>query len=275
MLRHVTRLVGAAAVAGSVALAGAPTASAGLQDTTPPTLRVPPVPAFSTGGIVDWVQTPDNKGQYRIPSEFTVQMTDDTDYPYERCNPIVVNSVERHDGETFYYTPPVATHHQVLPSNEPFLVYLFDVTGTDCAGNATTVQVRGGDVQVFEDTATPTAAGTLGYTGSWAVSKCGCALRGTQRYSTAKGAALSFTRTYANKGQRLALVMAQGPGRGKADVFVDGSKVATLDTLAPQNTNRVITFTRAMTAGKHVVKVVNQATAGRPRIDVDAVLVRS
>ena len=66
--------------------------------------------------------------------------------------------------------------------------------------------------------------------------------------------------------------MAKGPGRGQADVFVDGVKTATINTYAQANSNRVIVYDKWMLAGVHTVKVVNKATAGHPRIDLDAVL---
>lgn len=39
---------------------------------------------------------------------------------------------------------------------------------------------------------------------------------------------------------KIALVMANGPARGQAGIFVDGSRVGTADTRATANTNRIV-----------------------------------
>ena len=49
--------------------------------------------------------------------------------------------------------------------------------------------------------------------------------------------------------------MAKGPARGKFDVYVDGTKRATVDTYAAANTNRLIVWDMSMSAGKHTVRV--------------------
>ena len=56
-------------------------------------------------------------------------------------------------------------------------------------------------------------------------------------------------------------------------IRLDGTWLMNVDTFASVNTNRVVVFARGMTAGVHTLAVVNHATPGRPRIDVDAVLV--
>ena len=62
--------------------------------------------------------------------------------------------------------------------------------------------------------------------------------------------------------------MAKGPGRGKAAIYFDNVKVATIDTYAAANTNRVITWDKGLTGS------ANHTTGGRPEprvgIDVDA-----
>ena len=71
--------------------------------------------------------------------------------------------------------------------------------------------------------------------------------------------------------KHVALVMAKGPARGKASIYLDGKYIKTIDTYAASNTNRVVMWdTEVAGTGNHTIKVVNQATSGRPRIDVDA-----
>ena len=146
----------------------------------------------------------------------------------------------------------------------------------DCTGNTTTIDIRTKYETVVtqedgRDSSELVDPGTISYGGAWGTTSCTCASWGAMRNTSAKNASVTFTRTY-DRDDHVALVMAKGPGRGKAAVYVDGVKVATVDTNARVNTNRVIVFDRWMTAGTHTVKVVNLATAGHPRIDLDAVL---
>lgn len=71
----------------------------------------------------------------------------------------------------------------------------------------------------------------------------------------------------------VALVMEKARGRGRAQVLVDGRLVATIDTLASAPVHRSVIWAGNVPAGVHTVSVVNPATSGRPRIDVDAFMV--
>ena len=69
----------------------------------------------------------------------------------------------------------------------------------------------------------------------------------------------------------VALVMERAPDRGKARVLVDGVRVATIDTRAASKIHRSVVWTGTL-QGAQTLSVVNLATSGRPRIDVDAVM---
>jgi hypothetical protein len=72
-------------------------------------------------------------------------------------------------------------------------------------------------------------------------------------------------------GEHRDLMMATGPARGRADIYLDGVRRATIDTYAPTNGNRVYVWdSGSLSKGSHVIKVVNRATPGRPRIDINA-----
>ena len=101
-------------------------------------------------------------------------------------------------------------------------------------------------------------------------SLCTCASGGRQAYTTTAGATATVTTSPGVA--HIGLVMAKGPVRGRADILVDGVKVRTIDTFAATNSNRIIVWTRNLASGTHVIKVKNRATAGRPRIDFDAVV---
>jgi hypothetical protein len=110
------------------------------------------------------------------------------------------------------------------------------------------------------------------YAGAWASSTCGCWSGGTARKSTVKGASATFTYTYDRPGN-VAVVMAKGTDRGAATISVDGVSRGTVDTHAGASAARVVVFSAPVSAGRHTVSVMNQASAGHPRIDVDAFLV--
>jgi hypothetical protein len=82
---------------------------------------------------------------------------------------------------------------------------------------------------------------------------------------------VTFTKDYDQAGH-VAIVMAEGPGRGRASIRVDGTWFQDVDTYASTNTNRVVVFQMELPAGTHSIAIVNHGTAGRPRIDIDAFL---
>jgi hypothetical protein len=150
----------------------------------------------------------------------------------------------------------------------------FLLTASDCTGNATTKAIDEHIFVIQEDgtSATDALGQTITYTGAWGQSNCDCFLAGHTAYTTKSGARATFTRTY-DQGDEVALVMAEGPGRGAASIRIDGQWLMNIDTYAPINTNRVVVFARTMSAGIHTVAIVNHGTRGRPRVDLDAVLV--
>jgi hypothetical protein len=113
------------------------------------------------------------------------------------------------------------------------------------------------------------------YSGTWSVSHCACASGGTTRWTTAKNASVTF-RTQApqdGSGVDVALIMAKASNRGSAAVYVDGVKKATVNTYAPSPVNGKITYQILLPGlASHTVKIVNLATAGHPRIDLDATI---
>ncbi|HVQ87183.1 MAG TPA: hypothetical protein VMT88_03280 [Actinomycetes bacterium] len=107
--------------------------------------------------------------------------------------------------------------------------------------------------------------------GNWDTSNFDGWINGTTWKTRQEGASVSYTRTY-EKGQAVGLVMPTGPERGEADIFVDNTYKTTIDTNSPSNVHRVLTFQTKMPAGSHTLKIVNRATVGHPKIDIDAVV---
>ncbi len=112
-----------------------------------------------------------------------------------------------------------------------------------------------------------------GTVSAWRTANCTCFFDGTSTYTSVKNASFSFLtpQPLDATGVRVALLMPKGPGRGSAAVYVDNVRKATVNTYAATNTNGKITY-QILLPGTHthVVRVVNLATAGHPRIDIDA-----
>jgi FlaG/FlaF family flagellin (archaellin) len=141
---------------------------------------------------------------------------------------------------------------------------------TDCNGKNVTSNPVHAVVLPGEDT-----DAAMGYSKGWSVSHCTCFSGGTTHFTTTKNATVTFrTATPIDaSGVRLALIMAKAPNRGSAAVYVDGVLKATISTYSKTNVNRAIVYQLLLPgSATHVVKVVNLATAGHPRIDVDATL---
>lgn len=108
--------------------------------------------------------------------------------------------------------------------------------------------------------------------GTWSTSNCLCFDGGKTAFTAQAGASMTFDVTGA---RRLALVMPKNTNRGQVAISVDGAAPAVVDTYAAAAQNRVLVWQAQLpTTAAHRVVVTNNATAGRPRIDVDAVVVQ-
>jgi hypothetical protein len=121
------------------------------------------------------------------------------------------------------------------------------------------------------------ASNNKGYTQGWKTSHCACWSGGTTHKTRKKNAALRATLLAPDSAgtpstSALALIMATGPNRGRATVWLDGVKVATVRTHSTVRTQRTVVWRQSVAPGVHVVRVVNQATPGHPRIDIDALV---
>jgi hypothetical protein len=123
-------------------------------------------------------------------------------------------------------------------------------------------------VSLFGDT--PDSDAT--YTGAWSTQTTASALGGSLHFSTAKGAAVTFSANV----RTLAWVTTVGPTHGSARILVDGRQVATVSTHAASVGFRRIKFARAWWGGPddpvHTIRIVNAGTAGHSRVDVDGFL---
>jgi len=144
--------------------------------------------------------------------------------------------------------------------------YQLRLRALDAAGNTSpwvASPVTGSSV--VQDTSSRIARG-----GTWHRLKTRPASGRSVMYTRQAGAwyALSFS------GQGIAIVAPLGPGRTILDVYLDGVRVARVSELASTYRARQILYAvTGLVAGSHRLKVVAEATPGRQRMDLDALLV--
>jgi hypothetical protein len=112
--------------------------------------------------------------------------------------------------------------------------------------------------------------GSASYRGTWTVATCRCS-GGADKYTLASGGSASFTFT----GKRIQLVSERSSTRGSFKVYLDGTQQTTISNYnATATYNAIVVWSRSFTAsGTHTLKIVNIATSGHPRLDVDAFVV--
>ena len=73
-------------------------------------------------------------------------------------------------------------------------------------------------------------------------------------------------------GKSVHLLFRKGPNRSRAKVYVDGKFMANIDTYSSSTKYRKAAYNKTWSkSGTHEVKIINMATAGRKRLDVDGV----
>jgi hypothetical protein len=163
--------------------------------------------------------------------------------------------------------PPFPTATSMARSLRPNFTYHFKAFDTDCSDNVgSTVAGPSDRIGIFQN-----SSPSIHYTGSWTRgARVSGASGGTVNLTTHAGAGASLTFT----GRQVAWVASKTATRGRASVYIDGHLVRTVDLHAAGTHRRQIVFVRTFTtAGTHTIRIVNQGTAGRPSIDIDALLV--
>jgi hypothetical protein len=109
----------------------------------------------------------------------------------------------------------------------------------------------------------------VAYAGTWTQAAVSSANGGGVKYATGAGDTATFTFT----GREVAWLAARGPDRGRAEVWLDGAKVANVDLYRKSGTQwrRMVFATGFLDpSATHTLEVRVSGTAGRPRVDVDA-----
>jgi hypothetical protein len=105
------------------------------------------------------------------------------------------------------------------------------------------------------------------YGGTWSTVASSVYWGGAAKKATATGATASITFT----GRSVAWVARTGPDRCKAEIIIDGIKVATVDLYSATFQNQRVVWVGSWTSSvsrKVTVRVLG--TSGRPRVDLDA-----
>jgi hypothetical protein len=109
------------------------------------------------------------------------------------------------------------------------------------------------------------------YAGRWATHVHSSSWGGRLRYASSRGASVTFRFA----GREVGWVAPMSRGRGWARVYVDGRFVARISLYSRVGSPRRIVFTRSwLRSATHTIRIVNEGTPGRPRIDVDGFVVR-
>ena len=144
--------------------------------------------------------------------------------------------------------------------------YAYRDRATDGASNTSAYKTG----PTFSVSLVQETANSVTWSGAWTKRGTPSASGGKLRSATAKNASATVTFT----GRAVGWVSTAGPTQGAARVYIDGKLVATVDLTAGAPVAQQIVFARSWSAAvAHKLKVVCQATAGRPRIDVDAFVV--
>jgi hypothetical protein len=232
----------------------------GLADRTPasrlwhidqvPPVALAPAKRFITGSAI---------GAGRIPARITWSATD------------------AHTGVASYRLDQSTNHGAFLPVATglpkatmdvrlaPRSQYQFGGRAVDKAGNLSPNALGG----TFLVSAYHETHSRITYRGTWRKTSSSSYWGGAAKYASARGAKASFSFT----GKTFAWVARKGPTRGKAEVLVNGTRVATVDLYASVYRNyRVVWSTSWSTATKRTITIRVLGTSGRPRVDLDALV---
>ena len=224
-------------------------------DTGAPTAQAPVEVLVNTGNI---------SADSRVPIKATWSGDDGasgsgvSSYEFQRSS----------NGGAFGTVTPDATPTAKIMSYTPGTTYQLRVRAMDVAGNLSAWATG----KSFVVNLNQEDAAAVAYpSGSWTSEAMSSALGGTLKYAGASGAKATFTFT----GRQVAWVAPKDVNRGKAEVWVDGVKITTVDLYRSALAPRLMVFTKDFgTSGTHTLEVRVLATkntsSSGTRVDVDA-----
>jgi hypothetical protein len=256
------------------------------HDTQPPVLVTPIKAKFVVGATIgQFRDSQEGNAFYDVPMRVSWRATDnvDTELNYDFWEyPVGAepNRIGNFITDTTFDV--VGSDYDGFFGGAANVIDRWGVQAYDDAGNSSTRTVFGAHLFVRQDnrshtvgTEAPTKAKGVRYTGAWSVANCACYADKTTHHTNKAGDSVAMTVNVApaEDVSRVALVMDQGPGHGRARIKIDGKVRATVDTVAASAVHRGVVWTSSLKPGAHVLRVVNLATPGRARIDFDAVIV--
>ena len=110
------------------------------------------------------------------------------------------------------------------------------------------------------------------YHGTWATASSSRYIGGHVKYSKSRSASAAFSFT----GTKVSWIGPVGPTRGKANVYVDGKYIRSVNTYASTFVAQKVLFGFSWASqGAHTLKIVVAGTAGHPMVAIDAFRVTS
>ncbi len=163
---------------------------------------------------------------------------------------------------------PSATSRSVVRWLSPGATVSYRVRAQDRATNWSDWAAGASFVVAAHDESAP----AIEYRGEWSAEPLADAFGGAVKHAATAGA--SATLRFA--GRDVAFVTTRGPDRGKAEIWLDGSAVATVDLYAASPEYAAVALTRSVPPGEHTVEVRvtgrRSASSSGHRVDMDAVV---
>lgn len=276
--RNAGRAARVLGIVAAIAAAAAACTPAG-PDTTPPELTAPSPAPFEVGaqvlrgsayepGVSEFTQ--------HIPARVTWSATDEgsgvCSYEVQRVYAgLEPETVFESTSETEFID--LETDYDDHFGGGSLKVQGWEVTAEDCSGNRSVVRVGGAPVVVQEDgTTAGYDAEAPEYEGNWSPAACTCWSNGAVQRTSEPGATTTWTN--GDRSARVALVMRMGPDRGRFSVEIDGEQVDVVDTYNWSPFDRAVVWESELAPGAEL-RIVNEGTTGRARIDLDALIVRT
>ncbi|MFB6961022.1 peptidoglycan recognition protein [Streptomyces sp. NPDC056309] len=207
-------------------------------ETTAPTFTTTPKLALR-GGTVNTTA---------VPVTLSWKATDDT----------ALRSVELLSPTTATFGPTTTSSSRTAKSGT---ASTWSMRANDYAGNSRTSSPSYTPLILQESSAVKS--------GSWTTRSSSSYLGGKSYSSGSKGASLTWTFT----GRSAAWVVSRASTSGQAYVYVDGTKVATVDLKSSATQYRQAIWTKTWSSSaKHTVKIVVVGTSGRPTITTDGLV---
>lgn len=209
-----------------------------IAETTAPTFSTKPALALRTGTV----------NTAAVPLTLTWKATDASALKDVRLTAPVAKT----------YGPTVTSAGHTAKSGA---ATTWSLTAYDQAGNTGTASVSGTPVILQETSATKS--------GTWTAKSSASYLGGKSYTSSTKNAALTWTFT----GRSVAWTVSRAATSGQAHIYVDGTKVTTVDLKSATAKYRDAIWTKTWTSSaKHTVKVVVAGTTGRPTVTTDGLV---